>query len=71
MFWLGPKLGHGEEVMLFDVLIDMLSNNLLKEFPNALYESYGLVTFRNAVVRFLGFVNNNNGCMFPWMNPIS
>jgi hypothetical protein len=65
VFGLGPKLGHWEEVMLFDVGIDALGDNFLEEFAGILEEGDWAVGLGDSVVQFLWFVDHHNCCSFP------
>jgi hypothetical protein len=57
---LGSKLGYREEVVLFNVSIDVLGDDFLKEFASAFKESNWVIGLRDGVVRFLWFVDHDN-----------
>jgi len=61
MFGLGPVLGHGEEVVLFDISVDAFGDNFLEEFAGAFKEGDRAVGLGDGVVRFLWLVYYNDG----------
>ena len=60
-----PKLGHGEEVVLFDVGVDAFGGNFFEELASAFEEGNWSVGFGDGVVWLLWFVDHDDGCGFP------
>jgi hypothetical protein len=71
MIGLRSKLQHQEEIAAFDIHVDPFSDDLFKQFANALHECYRSVCFGDAIIRFLWFVNNYYGCLFPQVYTLS
>ena len=67
VFGSGPKLGYREEVILFNVNIDVFGDDLLEEFASAFKEGDRAVGLRDSVVRFLGLIDHDDCHSFPEM----
>jgi hypothetical protein len=69
MFGSGPILGHGEEVVLFDIDVDALGDDFLEEFASIFEEGDWAVGLGDCVVRFLWLVYHDYGGGFPGVVP--
>jgi hypothetical protein len=67
VFGSGPKLGHREEVVSFNVGIDSFGDDFFEEFAGAFEEGDRVVGLGDGVVRLLWLIDHNDHGGFPWM----
>ena len=71
VFRSGPKLGHGEEGKIINIVSNALGDDLFQKLARALHECNWAVRFGNTVIGFLGFVNYDHGGMFLQVDAVS
>lgn len=71
VFRSGPKLGHGEEGKIINIVSNALGDDRFQKLARALHECNWAVCFGNTVIGFLGFVNYDHGGMFLQVDAVS
>src|ERR1700677_1842639 len=62
-----PKLVGGYEFMFDDVVLEPLSNRLLKQLGHSLKKRNGPVCLSVGIIRFVRFRDHNHDCFLPML----